>query len=118
MVGAGVGVGGVVVGLGLDAGGDAVGHGGAPPLPHCVTDGPGALTTSVAPVVRLRLPLAPVIVSGYGPGGVLEPVVTLSVDEMAAAGIVEAAALAPAGNPLTPSVTAPVNPPVREAVTV
>src|SRR5262245_3246227 len=59
-------------------------------------------------VLRVRLPLTPVIVIGYVPLGVLAPVVTESVDD-AVAGFGVKLALASAGNPLTLSATVSVN---------
>jgi hypothetical protein len=46
----------------------------------------GAVTVSVTLVVRLSVPLVPVIVSGYEPVGVVVAVVTVSVDEAPVAG--------------------------------
>ena len=77
----------------------------------------GAVTTSVAVVVRVKLPLTPVIVSVYVPTGVLVLVVTESVDEVVA-GYGVKLLVAPAGNPLTVNVTWPVNPLIGVIVTV
>ena len=70
------------------------------------------MTTSVTVVDWVRLPLVPVIVRVYEPIGVVVAfVVTLRVDEPAPVmdvGLKVPAA--PVGNPVTPSVTTPVNP--------
>ena len=76
-----------------------------------------AVTTSVAVVVRVKLPLTPVIVSVYVPTGVLVLVVTESVDEVVA-GFGVKLPLAPAGNPLTVNPTWPVNALIGVMVTV
>ena len=63
------------------------------------------------------MPLAPVIVNGYVPVGVVALVVTVMVDEpevVTDAGL--KLALAPAGNPLALKLTVPVKPP--DGVTV
>lgn len=67
------------------------------------------LTTSVAVAVCVRLPLIPVMVRVYVPGGVLVPVVTERVD-VEAAGLGAKLPPAPVGNPVTLSVTWPVKP--------
>ena len=77
----------------------------------------GAVTTSVAVVVRVKLPLTPVIVNVYVPTGVLALVVTESVDEVVA-GFGVKLPVAPAGNPLTVNVTCPVNPLIGVTATV
>jgi hypothetical protein len=61
--------------------------------------------------VWVRLPLTPVIVSVFVPGGVLTLVVTASVDAVVA-GFVSKLPVAPIGSPLTLSVTASANPPI------
>lgn len=68
-----------------------------------------ALTTRVTVAVCVRVPLTPVIVTVYVPGGVFEPVVTEKVEEELA-GLGEKLPLAPAGNPVAPKVTCPVKP--------
>ena len=77
----------------------------------------GVITTSVAVVVRVKLPLTPVIVSVYVPTGVLVLVVTESVDEVVA-GFGVKLPLAPAGRPLTVNATWPVNPLVGVTATM
>ncbi|GAC1446788.1 MAG: hypothetical protein NVSMB56_08810 [Pyrinomonadaceae bacterium] len=75
--------------------------------------------TIVTVVVRVRPPPVPVIVNGNVPVGVLLVVVTVIVE--APEVITEAGlklAVAPAGNPLTLKVTAPVKPPEGVTVTV
>jgi hypothetical protein len=64
----------------------------------------------------VRLPLTPVIVSVYSPGGVLALDVTASVD-VVVAGFVSKLPAAPVGSPLTLSVTVSENPPVALIVT-
>jgi len=78
----------------------------------------GAVTISVTEVVRVRGPPAPVMVSKELPVGVVAAVVTVNVEEFAAAGFGLKAPVAPAGNPLTLKVTPPVNPPRREMFAV
>src|ERR1019366_8956801 len=68
-------------------------------------------TVRVPLAVWVKLPLVPVMVSGYVPSGVVELVVTVSVevpDPVTVAG--EKLAVAPAGSPLALSVTTPLNP--------
>src|ERR1035438_230542 len=68
-------------------------------------------TLRVTLAVWVKLPLVPVMVSGYVPSGVVELVVTVSVevpDPVTVAG--EKLAVAPAGSPLALSVTTPLNP--------
>ena len=77
----------------------------------------GAVTTSVAVVVRVKLPLTPVIVSVYVPTGVLVLVITESVAEVVA-GFGVKLPVAPAGRPLTVNVTWPVNPLIGVTATV
>ena len=84
-----------------------------PGLPAIVKSGGGgcAFTTKLTVVVCVKLPLVPLIVSVDVPTGVLPLVVTVSVDvpvPVTVAG--EKPAVAPAGNPLALSATAPVNP--------
>jgi hypothetical protein len=70
-----------------------------------------ASTASVTLVVWVRLPLVPVMVSGYVPTGVVELVVTVRVElpvPLTVAG--EKLAVAPAGSPLAVNVTTPVKP--------
>ena len=77
----------------------------------------GGCTTSDTEAVCDRVPLAPVIVNGYVPVGVVALVVTVMVDEpevVTDAGL--KLALAAAGNPLALNVTVPVKPP--DGVTV
>ena len=63
------------------------------------------------------MPLAPVIVIGYVPVGVVALVVTVMVDEPdVVTDVGLKLALAPAGNPLALKVTVPVKPP--DGVTV
>ncbi len=69
-------------------------------------------------MVRVRAPLAPVMVSKELPVGVVAAVVTVNVEEFAAAGLGLKVPVAPAGNPLTLKVTLPVNPPRRETFAV
>jgi hypothetical protein len=82
-------------------------------LPDTVKSGGGAcaLTTKLTVVVCVKLPLVPVIVNVDVPVGVLPVVVTVNVefpDPVTVPG--EKLAVAPAGNPVALSVTAPVNP--------
>ena len=70
-----------------------------------------SVTFNVALVTCDRLPLVPVMVSGYPPTGVEPEVVMVNVDEPLPAtepGLNEAAA--PAGRPATEKVTSPENP--------
>jgi len=75
------------------------------------------VTTRVAGVVLVRLPLTPLIVSPKVPAGVLVLVVTVSVDEVPDAGLGEKLPAAPAGRPVRLRVTAPAKPPVGVIVT-
>src|SRR5206468_2641128 len=68
-----------------------------------------AVTTSVAVVVRVKLPLTPAFVSGSVLAGGRVLVGTESVDE-AVAGFGVKLPVAPAGRPLTVKATWPVNP--------
>ena len=77
----------------------------------------GAATTSVAVVVRVKLPLTPVIVSVYVPTGVLVLVITESVAEVVA-GFGVKLPVAPAGRPLAVNATWPVNPLIGVTATV
>lgn len=76
------------------------------------------VTTSVADVVRVREPLTPVIVNRYVPSTVLAVVEIVKLELAPDAGLGLNVAVAPAGNPLVEKVTAPLNPPVREMLTV
>ncbi len=79
----------------------------------------GAFTTNVTEAAWLSVPLAPVMVKGKLPVGVVLAVVTVKVEEpdvVTEAGL--KVAVAPVGNPLTPKFTVPVNPPVGLTVTV
>ena len=70
-----------------------------------------AFTVSVTVVECVRLPLVPVIVSVGLPAGVLLLVCTVSValpDPVTVLGL--NVPVAPLGNPLTPKLTAPLNP--------
>jgi hypothetical protein len=68
-------------------------------------------------VLLVRLPLTPLSVSVYWPGGVDGLVVTDSVDDVLAGfGLNEPAA--PGGSPLTLRLTDPLNPPAGVIVTV
>ena len=70
-----------------------------------------AFTTSVTLVLWLRLPLVPVMVKGYVPAGVEQPVEIVSVEDPDP--LIEAGLkldVAPLGKPLTPRLTVPVNP--------
>ena len=69
-----------------------------------------ALTTRVMLALCVSVPLVPVIVTVYDPGGVVEAVVTLNVDdpEETCAGLKEA--VAPAGSPVAVKATDPLNP--------
>jgi hypothetical protein len=77
-----------------------------------------ACTTSVAVEVRVRVPLVPVMVSGYVPAGVVVLVVTARADEAPVFGFGVNVPAAPAGNPLIDRLTEPVNPPVRVTFSV
>jgi hypothetical protein len=82
-------------------------------LPAIVKSGGGGctFTTKLTVVVCVSAPLVPLIVSVDVPTGVLPVVVTVNVElpvPVTVAG--EKPAVAPAGNPLTLSATAPVNP--------
>src|SRR2546428_12345105 len=68
-------------------------------------------TTRTTVVVWFRLPLVPEIVSVYLPDGVVELIVTLSV-EAVVAGLGLKLPVAPTGSPARPSVTGPLKPPV------
>ena len=84
-----------------------------------IKSGDGPVTTSVTVVLCVRLPLVPVMVSIYVPGGVEPLVVTVIVEEplpVIVGGSNEADA--PLGKPLAPSVTVPLNPPDGATVTV
>jgi hypothetical protein len=77
------------------------------------------VTTSVAVVVSIRLPLVPEIVSGYVPGGVFEVVVMVNVEEpdpVIVSGLKLAEELE--GNPTTFKSTTPAKPFVAAVVTV
>jgi len=81
--------------------------------------GDGPVTTSVTVVLCVRLPLLPVMISVYVPGGVEALVVTVIVEEplvVIVPGLNEADA--PMGKPLALNVTVPVNPPAGVTVTV
>jgi hypothetical protein len=83
--------------------------------------GVGDVTTRLTDAVCDRFPLAPVIVSGYVPAGVVVAVVTAMVELLglepdSAAGLKDAPA--PAGRPLTLSVTVPLKPLFGVTVTV
>jgi hypothetical protein len=67
----------------------------------------------VAVVVRLRVPLVPVIVMVKVFTGVALEVATVSVEDAPVAGFGLKLAVAPAGTPAALKVTPPVNPPVR-----
>jgi hypothetical protein len=75
-------------------------------------------TTRVTVVVRVRLPLTPVIVTLEEPTGVVLLVVTFMVEVLPVVLFGLKDAEAPTGNPVAVSVTAPGNPPVRAIVTV
>ena len=61
-------------------------------------------------VVRVKLPLAPVMVNTKLPVGVVVAVVTVSVEDAPVAGLGLKVAFAPPGGSLTVKETAPVNP--------
>jgi hypothetical protein len=67
--------------------------------------------TSVTGVVRVRLPLTPLIVRAKFPVGVVELVVTENVEELPDPGLGLKLALDPCGKLLTLRVTAPLKPP-------
>ena len=68
-------------------------------------------TVRVTLAVWVKLPLVPVIVSGYVPSGVVELLVTVSVELPAPVTVAGTKlGVAPAGSPLALSVTTPVNP--------
>ena len=69
----------------------------------------GWVTTRVAVVVCIRLPLTPVMVSVYVPAGVVLAVVTDSED-VEVVGLVVKVPFAPVGSPLMLNVTWPENP--------
>jgi hypothetical protein len=76
-----------------------------------ITPLPAAVTVSVTVAVCVTLPLVPVIVKVDVPAGVLPVVVTVNVELPVPVTVPgEKPAVAPAGNPLTLSATAPVNP--------
>ena len=91
-----------------------------PVAKHCGDAVQSGATTSVAGMVFTRLPLVPLIVSGYVPVGVDDVVVILSVDdpEPPVTGLGLKLPVAPDGRPATLRVTLPVNPSVGEIVTV
>jgi hypothetical protein len=68
------------------------------------------VTTNVTGVVRVRLPLTPVIVRAKFPVGVMELVVTENVEELPDPGLGLKLALDPLGKPLTLRATAPLKP--------
>ena len=76
--------------------------------------------TSVAVAVRVKggVPPMPVTVKGYVPCFAEELTVTLSVDELPAAGLGVKLPVAPDGRPPIDKVTGELNPPVRVIVTV
>jgi hypothetical protein len=77
------------------------------------------VTERVTPEVCVRAPLDPVIVSVEEPAGVVPLEVTVSVelpDPVTVAG--EKVPTAPAGKPLTLSVTAPLKPPTAAMLVV
>ncbi len=78
------------------------------------------LTTKVTEVLWLRLPLVPVIVNGYVPGPIEQPVDIVRVEDpeppLMEAGL--KLEVAPVGNPLTPNETLPVKPLAGLTVTV
>ncbi len=77
------------------------------------------LTESVTPELCVRLPLVPVMVSVEEPTGVVLLVVTVSVELPEPVTLVgEKVPTAPAGNPLTLRVTAPVKPPAAAMLVV
>jgi hypothetical protein len=70
-----------------------------------------AITVKLTPAVCIKLPLVPVMVTGYAPSVVVELVVTVSVelpDPVTVAGT--KLAVTPDGKPLALSVTTPLNP--------
>jgi hypothetical protein len=75
------------------------------------------ITESMIVVVRVRLPLTPVIVTVKLPAGVLVLVVTENVDDVVV-GFGAKLPLAPAGNPVTLRLTGSAKPPVGSIVTV
>jgi hypothetical protein len=76
-----------------------------------ITPFPAAATVSVTVVVWVTLPLTPLSVNVEVPTGVLTAVVTVNVELPAPVTVAgEKLAVAPVGNPLALSVTAPVNP--------
>ena len=75
------------------------------------------MTIRPAVVVRVMLPLTPVIVSVKLPTGVLGLVTTERAD-VPVVGFGEKLASAPAGSPVTFRLTAPVNPPIGLIVTL
>src|ERR1700716_1015556 len=74
--------------------------------------GGGTLTTSAADLVSVRLPLVPVMLSGYVPTGVLATVVMFNVEVVPGAGLGVNDPAAPDGSPITVKLTGPLNPPV------
>lgn len=75
-------------------------------------------TVRLIGAVRVSPPPVPVMVSGNVPVVALPIVVIVSVDEFVAAGFGLNDPLAPFANPLSDSVTPPVNPPLRVIDTV
>ena len=75
------------------------------------------LSWSATVAVRLRLPLAPVIVSVTVPGLLLLLVWIVRVDVLEVLGRLNVA-VAPAGRPLTLKATLPLKPPLGVTVTV
>ncbi len=76
------------------------------------------MTTSVADVVRVKLPLVPLMVKGYVPGAVLAVVAIVKLELAPEAGLGMNVGVAPAGKPVVDKVTAPVKPSVRVMLTV
>src|SRR5206468_10237221 len=74
-------------------------------------------TTSARVVVRVRLPLIPVIVRVKAPVGVLELVITERVED-AVAGFGSKEPLAPLGSPSQPRMACPPKPPVARLMTL
>ena len=80
----------------------------------------GWATTRVTLTEWEIAPLVPVMVSVYVPDGVEPDVETVSIEdpEPPLIGLTERLEVAPAGRPLTPSVTEPLKPPVEATLTL
>ena len=80
----------------------------------------GTVTTNVTPAVWIRLPLVPVIVREYVPGGVVPMAVVIASEDVPAP-VIDGGVnvpVAPFGRPLTDKFVVAVNPLTAVVVTV